>query len=149
MVTNSPTMRALRPTVARIVPLLTQLVDVFANGMPARQVDALLREAGSKLAGELSPGRSSGTLRSRVMAASHLLNQHLGAVTHVEQNGGYIIRGEGCPLSAPTGKHPALCRAMESLVKEFVGTSVRECCQRAQRPRCCGILRRRRDARAG
>ena len=55
------------------------------------------------------------------MAASHLLNQHLGAVTHVEQNGRYIIRGEGCPLSAPTGKHPALCRAMESLVKEFDG----------------------------
>jgi predicted ArsR family transcriptional regulator len=32
------------------IPLLTQLVDVFANGLPARQVDALLREAGRKLA---------------------------------------------------------------------------------------------------
>ena len=59
------------------------------------------------------------------------------AVTHVEQNGGYIIRGEGCPLSALTGKHPAVCRAMESLVKEFVGAAVHECCERAQRPRCC------------
>ena len=38
------------------IPLLTQLVDVFANGLPARQVDALLREAGRKLAGELSSG---------------------------------------------------------------------------------------------
>ena len=35
-------------------------------------------------------------LRSRVMAASELLNEQLGAVTHVEQNGGYVIRGEGC-----------------------------------------------------
>jgi predicted ArsR family transcriptional regulator len=80
------------------IPLLTQLVDVFANGLPAPQVDALLREAGRKLTGELSAGRPSGTLRSRVMAASDLLNQQLGAVTHVEQNGGYVIRGDGCPL---------------------------------------------------
>jgi predicted ArsR family transcriptional regulator len=123
------------------VPLLTQLVDVFANGLPARQVDALLREAGRKLARELSPGRPSGTLRSRVMAASDLLNEQLGAVTHVEKNGAYIIRGEGCPLSALTGKHPAVCRAMESLVKEFVGASVHECCERAQRPRCCFEIR--------
>ena len=96
------------------VPLLTQLVDVFANGLPRRQMDSLLREAGRKLAGELSSGRASGALWSRVVAASDLLNEQLGAVTHVEQNGGYVIRGEGCPL-ALTGKHPAVCRAMESL----------------------------------
>lgn len=119
------------------VPLLSQLVDVFANGLPRRQVDALLREAGRNLAGQLSSGRPSGTLGSRVAAASDLLNEQLGAVTRVEQNGGYVIRGEGCPLSALTGKHPAVCRAMESLVTEFVGASVHECCERSQRPRCC------------
>lgn len=119
------------------IPLLTQLVDVFANGLPARQLDALLREAGRKLANELSSARPAGTLRSRVMATSEWLNEQLGAVTHVEENGHYIIRGEGCPLSALTGKHPAVCRAMESLVKEFVGASVHECCERVQRPRCC------------
>lgn len=119
------------------IPLLTQLVDVFATGLPARQVDALLRQTGRKLAAQMSAGRPTGTLRSRVTAASELLNEQLGAVTHVEQNGGYIIRGEGCPLSALTGKHAAVCRVMESLVKEFVGASVHECCERAQRPRCC------------
>ena len=119
------------------IPLLTQLVDVFAKGLPARQLDALLREAGRKLANELSSGRPTGTLRSRSIATSELLNEQLGAVTHVEENGRYIIRGEGCPLSALTGKHPAVCGVMESLVKEFVSASVRECCERAQRPRCC------------
>jgi DeoR family transcriptional regulator, suf operon transcriptional repressor len=119
------------------IPLLTELVEVFASGLPARQVDALLREAGRKLAGKLSAGRPSGTLRSRVFAASECLNEELGAVTHVEANGRYIIRGEGCPLSALTGKHPSVCRAMESLVREFVGAPVHECCERAQRPRCC------------
>ena len=118
------------------VPLLTQLVDVFAEGLPARQVNALLRAAGRKLAGQLSSGRPSGTLRARVLATSALLNDQLGAVTHVEENGRYVIRGEGCPLSALTGKHPAVCRALESLVKELVGGTVHECCERAQRPRC-------------
>src|SRR5688572_16061762 len=119
------------------IPLLTHLVDVFATGLPARQVDALLRETGRNLARELSGGRPSGSLRSRVAIASELLNAQLGAVTHVEQNGKYVIRGDGCPLSALTGKHPAVCRALESLVKEIVGAPVHECCERAQRPRCC------------
>jgi hypothetical protein len=32
------------------------------------------------------------------MAESDLLKEQFGAVTHVEQNGGYVIRGEGCPV---------------------------------------------------
>ena len=61
-------------------------------------MDALLREAGRKLAGERSFRRPSGTLRCRVMAASELLNEQLGAVTDVEPNGGYVIRSSGFPL---------------------------------------------------
>jgi predicted ArsR family transcriptional regulator len=117
--------------------LLTQLVDVFAHGLPGDQLDGLLREAGKRLAGELSSKRFRGSLGSRVHAASKVLNEQLGAVTRVEENGRYVIRGDGCPLSALTGKHPAVCRAMESLVEQFVGTSVHECCERAQRPHCC------------
>jgi predicted ArsR family transcriptional regulator len=119
------------------IPLLSQLVDVFATHLPPRQVAALLREAGRNLAGQLSAGRPTGPLRARVIAASELLNDQLGAVTHVEENGRYIIRGQGCPLSALTGKHPAVCRVMESLVKELTGASVHECCERAERPQCC------------
>jgi hypothetical protein len=78
---------------------------------------------------------AGGASRFAVTAASQMLNEQLGTVTRVEQNGGYVIRGEGCPLPALTGKHPAVCRAMESLVKEFVGAAVHECCERAQRPR--------------
>ena len=124
------------------IPLLTQLVDVFAQTLPERHVDKLMRQVGERLARELSGGRPSGSLRSRVVAASQLLNEQLGAVTRVEENGRFLIRGEGCPLSALTGKHPSVCRAMESLVKELVGVSVHECCERAQRPRCCFEIKR-------
>ena len=53
--------------------------------------------------------------------ASEMMNEQLGATTHVEGNGGYVIRGFGCPLAALTGKHPGVCLAMESLVAEVVG----------------------------
>lgn len=52
--------------------------------------------------------------------ASEMMNEQLGAMTHVEGNGGYVIRGVGCPLAALTGKHPGVCLAMESLVTEVV-----------------------------
>jgi predicted ArsR family transcriptional regulator len=120
------------------VPLLTQLVQVFASALPAEQVDALMREAGRGLARELPFARQpGGTLESRVTAASELLNKELGAVTHVERNGRYVIRGAGCPLAALTGKHPAVCLALESLVSELLGVPVTECCDREARPRCC------------
>jgi hypothetical protein len=30
-----------------------------------------------------------------------------------------------------------VCRAMETLLAEFLATPVRECCERGERPRCC------------
>ena len=120
------------------VPLLTQLVSIVADELPAEQMERLLRKAGRGLASELSAGkRLAGSLKARVALASDVLNEQLGAVTHVEGNGSYVIRGIACPLSALTGKHPAVCLAMESLVTEIVGAPARECCERADRPRCC------------
>src|SRR5688500_3927780 len=90
------------------VPFLTQLVRLFANAVPTSQVDTLMREVGQGLANELPLGkRPSGSVRARVTVASELLNKHLVAVTHIEGNGGYVIRGVACPLAALTGKHPA------------------------------------------
>ena len=119
------------------LPFLTQLVGVFSNALPARQVDTLMRAVGKEWARELHVTNLSGNLRTRVSAASDFLNTHLSAVTHVEANGGYVIRGAACPLAALTGKHPAVCLAMESLVTEAVGVPVHECCDRAGRPQCC------------
>ena len=120
------------------VPLLTQLVDVFADGLRPDHLEKLLRETGKRLADDLSRGkRPSGNLASRVTAASEMLNEQLGALTHVERDGEYVIRGIGCPLAALTGKHPGICRAMESFVSEIVGVTVRECCDRSGQPQCC------------
>jgi DeoR family transcriptional regulator, suf operon transcriptional repressor len=120
------------------IPLLTHLVGVFAEALPADQLEALLRRTGKGLARELSQGRRvSGGVKSRVAAVSQMMNEHLGAMTRVESNGGIVIRGAGCPLAALTGKHRGVCLAMESLVTEIVGVPVRECCDRHQQPQCC------------
>jgi predicted ArsR family transcriptional regulator len=130
------------------VLLLTQLVDVFAAGLPAGQLETMLRQAGRQLADELSRGkRPAGDLAARVAMASDMMNEQLGATTQVEENGGYVIRGFACPLAALTGKHPGVCVAMESLVAEVVGVPVRECCDRSERPRCCFEIGRRGQSR--
>src|ERR687889_810398 len=38
------------------IPLLTNLIDTFAEGLPTTQVETLLRQAGKRLATELSHG---------------------------------------------------------------------------------------------
>jgi predicted ArsR family transcriptional regulator len=120
------------------IPLLTQLVDVFVDALPPKQQEALLRQTGRRLAIELIGGRPpAGTLAARSAAASELLNQRLGALTRVERNGRFVIRGIGCPLAALSGKHRGVCVAMESFVAEVVGESVEECCDRTDRPQCC------------
>jgi hypothetical protein len=65
-----------------------------------------------------------------------------GALNEVERlNGGYVIRGHGCLLSAAVHGRPEVCRAFESLLAELVEVPVRECCERGERPRCCfGIM---------
>ena len=120
------------------IPLLSQLIAVFSEGLPTPQLEELLRKAGQRLADDLCGGRRpAGDLGSRVAILSEMLNEQLGAMTHVERNGKYIIRGAGCPLAAVTGKHRGVCLAMESLVSEVVGAPAHECCDRTERPRCC------------
>jgi predicted ArsR family transcriptional regulator len=119
------------------IPLLTHLVQAFADGLSADQLRTLLRAAGKGLADELSGGRPlSGHLKARVTTTSQLLNEQLGAITRVQENGTFVIQGESCPLAALTGKHPGVCFAMESVVQELVGAPVHECCDRTGRPRC-------------
>jgi predicted ArsR family transcriptional regulator len=120
------------------LPLLSQLIDVFSKELAPAQVDELMRAAGAGLARQLLADKKlTGSLASRVETASALMNEQLGALTRMESNGSYVIRGAGCPLSAVTGKSPAVCRAMESFVADIVDAPVRECCERAGRPRCC------------
>jgi predicted ArsR family transcriptional regulator len=125
------------------IPLLTHLVRVFSTGLPRERLNALMRQTGKSLATEVSGGRRfPGDLQARTRKANAFLSTELGAVTTVARlNGGFVIQGQGCPLAAITDKEPAVCLAVESLLQELVGAPVRECCNRAGRPRCCFEIR--------
>jgi DeoR family transcriptional regulator, suf operon transcriptional repressor len=121
------------------VPFLVQVVQLFESEWPEAEVNRFMRKAGKRLAAEVRPpGRPTDSLRARVKAASELLNEQLGAVTHVEDNGHLVIRSASCPLAALTGTYRSVCLAMESFVAELIGNAVvHECCERGERPRCC------------
>lgn len=117
------------------MPFASHLVRVLGERVEEADLDEVMREVGRRLAEERS--RPRGTLTERVDAASALL-QELGAPNEVERADGTArIRGYGCLLAAAVQGRPQVCRAMESLLEEYIGTPVRECCDRGQRPRCC------------
>src|SRR5687767_1988641 len=117
-------------------PVLAALLDELATQLPSERSEELMRGVGRRLAGAVgrAPG---GDLGARVEAAVALLNSLGGAAQLDQRDGKFVIRGcGGCPLSAATARRPELCRALESLISEYVGAPVEECCDRGERPRC-------------
>jgi predicted ArsR family transcriptional regulator len=114
-------------------PVLAALLAELGTRMPARQLKALLRGAGRRLA-PLLPERATFDERARASAA---WLTGLGADAElVRTSEGYEIRGFGCPLADAVSACPATCDALEELLSEVTGTAVRERCDRASQPRC-------------
>ncbi len=116
-------------------PVLTQLLHVLDERLDPGEFDGIMRDVGRQLMADRP--RPGGDLRQRAEAASALLND-LGGLARVEEHdGGFLIRGYGCPLSAATQRHPEACNAVESLLSEFAGIPVAKCCDAEDRLRCC------------
>ena len=116
------------------VPILTQLLHVLSARLSPGEFELVMRDVGRGLLADRP--RPRGPIRARVAAASQLLDQ-LGGLTEVEEQGSdLVIRSHGCPLAATAVHHPETCAAMESLVCEFVGSTVTQRCERGNRPRC-------------
>ena len=115
------------------VPVLTQLLHVLSARMPKSEFDEVMRSVGRELMAQQP--RPRGDLRERAQAASDLLNE-LGGLTEIDDGDAIVIRSHGCPLAATAVDHPETCNAMESLVSEFVGSPVRQFCDREGRPKC-------------
>lgn len=117
------------------VPFLTTLLDSLRERLSVRELRALMRDVGHRLAAARPPG--PGGLEARVLAGSQLLNA-LGGVTTVEREGESLrIRGCGCPLSVATKDREEVCLAVQTMLRDVVGAEVLERCDRSERPRCC------------
>jgi predicted ArsR family transcriptional regulator len=93
----------------------------------------LLQRAGHRMA---PLERAKGNLEARVRAGSELLNELGGSTDVVREDGGYVIRGHGCPLSEAVEACPESCRAVEQILTEVTGTPVVEACDRDGPPNC-------------
>jgi predicted ArsR family transcriptional regulator len=114
-------------------PLLSAVLTELAERLPSRQVDAVLRGAGRRLAMDVP---ATATFDDRAAAAAGLLVD-LGAEADLVRTGeGYEIRGHGCVVADAVTTCPATCRAVEELLSEVTGTRVREQCDRAGAPSC-------------
>jgi predicted ArsR family transcriptional regulator len=116
-------------------PTLRRLLDILSEQLGPDESEALLRLVGRRLAEERST-QANGA-HARLKTAVEVLNE-LGGLAELEQkDGAVVIRGYSCPLAAVTPEHPEVCRMAEALVGEVAGVSVREHCDRGERPRCC------------
>jgi predicted ArsR family transcriptional regulator len=117
-------------------PVLRAMLEAIAERMSDEETEAVMRDVGRRLAAQL--GREvSGDLHARVHAAAALLSA-LGGETYVERGDATLqLRGYGCPLSAAVTPRAEVCRAVEALLSEVTGVTVREHCDRGNRPRCC------------
>ena len=110
------------------IPMLVRLLRGMGGRLPAQQVTDLLSEVGQDWAGELP--RASGDIKSKVAAASNLLND-LGGVTEIEQEGRCLmIKGYSCPLALAVRENRGVCVAVQALLSRYTGENVIEHCDR-------------------
>ena len=110
------------------IPMLVRLLRGMGERLPAQQLNDLLNEVGQDWAGELP--RVSGDLKTKVVAASNLLND-LGGVTEIEQEGRCLmIKGYSCPLALAVRENRGVCVAVQALLSRYIGENVIEHCDR-------------------
>lgn len=121
-------------------PVLSALIEVLVDELPTRQANRVLRETGRRLA-QGAGGRATGDPGERARAAAAVLTALGGDVEVDERRGVVTLRGSACPLASAVSRSPETCRAVESLVAEITGGDVSQCCEHAERPRCCFKVR--------
>ena len=125
------------PLFSRAYPVvLAEVLEAVVESLPAAQAAEMLERVGRRL-GVAFGGPASGSLRERAEAAAAALRDLGGDVTVSAEDGAILLRSAGCPLSSAVSRRPETCHAVEAMVSQMVGSPVRECCERGERPRCC------------
>ncbi|HUR93835.1 MAG TPA: ArsR family transcriptional regulator [Gemmatimonadales bacterium] len=116
--------------------VLAALVEELAQRFSAEDAQNVLSGLGRRLA---EPHRlpAGASREEKLRAAVKLLNNLGGSAELVAREGVAVIQGCGCPLSSAVAARPETCRAVEALLSDIVGTSVRQRCRQGDRPSCC------------
>jgi predicted ArsR family transcriptional regulator len=115
-------------------PFLSDLFDALEAELPAEQRVQLMREVGTRLAGERRIPPGPGLVRAR--AAADVVEELGGSCEVVPGRDGLAIRGNGCPLSVVSRTHEGACMALETMLSTMLGCKVRERCSRGEQANC-------------
>ena len=113
--------------------VLGGLVEEIARAEGEGRAVELLRAVGRRIGAGVAA--SDGT-EARAKAAAAALRSLGGDLEVTPADGGWRLKGFGCPLSAVTAGRPEVCALAQALVEEITGRPVTECCDRGGRPRC-------------
>jgi predicted ArsR family transcriptional regulator len=116
--------------------LLDLILSVFERKLTPREVRAGMREVGRQIAALHPAERNGKSWEQRIEAALSILQELGGSAAFEESEGKHFIRGNGCPMSAATARHPAACLIAESLLTEVIGVPVKQVCQHNGAPAC-------------
>ena len=116
------------------IPFLTTLLASVGEKLGSTELRAIMRDVGKRLAAA-NPAMA-GDPQAQAQRASQILNA-LGGVTTVEREGSrYAIKGCSCPLSVAVNERAEVCLAVQTMLRDVTGLTVKEDCDRSERPRC-------------
>ena len=116
------------------IPFLTTLLASVGEKLGSTELRAIMRDVGKRLAAA-NPAMA-GDPQAQAHRASQILNA-LGGVTTVEREGSrYAIKGCSCPLSVAVNERAEVCLAVQTMLRDVTGLTVKEDCDRSERPRC-------------
>ena len=113
--------------------VLGGLVEEITRSEGEGRAVELLRAVGRRVGAGVPA--SDGT-EARAKAAAAALRSLGGDLEGTAADGGWRLKGYGCPLSAVTAGRPEVCALAQALVEEITGRPVTECCDSGARPRC-------------
>ena len=120
------------------LPVLSEFLRVAEGQCEGKQLTSFMVNTGKSLARNYQ--KPSGNTRERVNEAALLLRR-FGGLTEIEkQNGSLVLRSKACPLAALTAENNTACRVIEGLLKEYLSTPVRTCCETKPEPQCCFVI---------
>jgi len=116
------------------IPFLTTLLASVGEKLGSTELRAIMRDVGKRLAA--ANPEIEGDPHAQAQRASQILNA-LGGVTTVEKEGSrYAIKGCSCPLSVAVNERAEVCLAVQTMLRDVTGLTVKEDCDRSERPRC-------------
>jgi predicted ArsR family transcriptional regulator len=134
---------ALTPEAERLFPkpygmLLTQLLNVLSDRMPANDLEGALRDVGHRVAADQAV--ADGDLQARIDQALGVLASFGGAATVEQTADGLAVHGVTCPIAAAVDGSPDACLILETVLSDQLGIPVRQACDHGSPPHCHFIV---------